>query len=88
MAAPRKPRTAGVRAGKGKGKAAKSGSVEHLTSTAAPAAHQNGGAAPSPEMIRVRAFEVFLARGGNDGDEVSDWLTAERELTGEARFQA
>ncbi len=87
MAAPRKPKTAGVRAGKGKGKTAKSGPVENLTSTAAPAAHQNGGASPSPEMIRLRAYEVFLARGGNGGDEVSDWLIAERELTGKATSQ-
>jgi hypothetical protein len=31
-------------------------------------------------MIRVRAYEIFLGRNGNSGDEVSDWLAAEREL--------
>jgi hypothetical protein len=31
-------------------------------------------------MIRLRAYEVFMARGDNPGDELSDWLTAEREI--------
>lgn len=33
------------------------------------------------EQIRERAYEIYLARGGQEGDEVSDWLAAERELT-------
>ena len=32
------------------------------------------------QQIRERAYEIYLARGGQDGDEVSDWLAAEREL--------
>ena len=32
------------------------------------------------EMIRRRAFEVFEQRGGNPGNEVDDWLQAERDL--------
>jgi hypothetical protein len=34
----------------------------------------------SEEQIRERAYETYLARGGQDGDEVSDWLAAERAL--------
>jgi hypothetical protein len=34
----------------------------------------------SEQQIRERAYELFLAREGQDGDEVSDWLAAEREL--------
>jgi hypothetical protein len=30
--------------------------------------------------IRVRAYEIFVARAGAPGDEVADWLQAEREL--------
>jgi Protein of unknown function (DUF2934) len=30
--------------------------------------------------IRLRANQIFLNRGTNPGDEVSDWLQAEREL--------
>jgi hypothetical protein len=32
------------------------------------------------QKIRERAYEIYLARGGQEGDEVSDWLAAEREL--------
>lgn len=32
------------------------------------------------QQIRDRAYEIYLARGGRNGDEVSDWLAAEREL--------
>jgi hypothetical protein len=33
--------------------------------------------------IRIRAYELFLARGAQPGGELEDWLQAERELTGE-----
>jgi hypothetical protein len=35
--------------------------------------------APSEQRIRQRAYEIYLSRNG-DGDELSDWLAAEREL--------
>lgn len=31
------------------------------------------------EAIRQRAFEIYLARGGESGHELDDWLRAERE---------
>jgi hypothetical protein len=34
----------------------------------------------SEQQIRERAYEIYLARGDQNGDEVSDWLAAEREL--------
>jgi hypothetical protein len=34
------------------------------------------------ETIRVRAYELFLARGAAHGDDLADWLSAERELHG------
>jgi hypothetical protein len=34
------------------------------------------------ETIRVRAYELFLGRGGAHGDDLADWLEAERELLG------
>jgi hypothetical protein len=30
--------------------------------------------------VRQRAYEFYLRRGANPGDEVGDWLQAEREL--------
>ena len=33
------------------------------------------------QEIRNRAYEIYLRRGAQPGDEVEDWLQAERELT-------
>jgi len=35
---------------------------------------------PSDEQIRVRAFEIYLERGGSHGMDFDDWLQAEHEL--------
>jgi hypothetical protein len=32
------------------------------------------------EEIRRRAYEIYLARDGQPGGELDDWLQAEREL--------
>ena len=32
------------------------------------------------EEIRRRAYELFEARGGEDGHELEDWLRAEEEI--------
>lgn len=34
------------------------------------------------EQIRRRAFELFEARGKEEGRELEDWLHAEEELAG------
>ena len=36
------------------------------------------------EDVRLRACEIFLERGGLPGDELDDWLQAERDLDGRA----
>ena len=33
-----------------------------------------------PERIAARAFELYLARGGEPGQELEDWFRAEAEL--------
>jgi hypothetical protein len=35
--------------------------------------------------VAERAYELYLARGGADGQAMDDWLSAERELTGRQR---
>jgi hypothetical protein len=35
--------------------------------------------------ISQRAYEIFLARGGEHGHDVDDWLEAERQVTGSDR---
>ena len=95
MAAPKKPKAAGVQKGKTKVAAAKSPAatvVAEKTRTAdataspgatiSPATNGNGYGAPTAEMIRARAYEIFMARDGRSGDELSDWLAAEREIMG------
>jgi len=37
---------------------------------------------PSREEVEVRAYEIYLQRGGEDGHDVEDWLAAELELSG------
>jgi hypothetical protein len=35
---------------------------------------------PSREEIRLRAYEIYLERGSLPGNELDDWLQAEREI--------
>ena len=37
---------------------------------------------PTREKIELRAYRIYLERGGADGQHVEDWLQAERELLG------
>ena len=32
------------------------------------------------ERVAMRAYELYLARGGGDGAALEDWLAAEREF--------
>jgi Protein of unknown function (DUF2934) len=36
---------------------------------------------PTREQIERRAYEIYLERGGEAGNELADWLAAEAELT-------
>jgi Protein of unknown function (DUF2934) len=36
--------------------------------------------APTREQIALRAYELYLERGGEPGRELDDWTRAEREL--------
>jgi len=36
--------------------------------------------APTHEEIALRAYEIYLERGGASGDALEDWTRAEREL--------
>lgn len=36
--------------------------------------------APTHEEIALRAYEIYLERGGAAGDALQDWTRAEREL--------
>lgn len=51
-------------------------------------AQSNGGTSDS--RIRERAYELYLERGDGLGDDVTDWLQAEREVqhSGDSRERA
>jgi hypothetical protein len=36
---------------------------------------------PSQEQIKLRAYEIYLKRGGENGSELDDWVAADKELT-------
>lgn len=38
---------------------------------------------PTRDEIALRAYQIYLERGGAPGNEVEDWIRAERELLGE-----
>jgi hypothetical protein len=41
---------------------------------------QTAPGAPTREEIELRAYQIYLERGGTDGQDVEDWLQAECEL--------
>jgi hypothetical protein len=43
---------------------------------------QTASGAPTREEIELRAHQIYVERGGAQGQDVEDWLQAERELLG------
>jgi Protein of unknown function (DUF2934) len=43
---------------------------------------------PTEEEIRIRAYAIYLQRGGTHGHDFDDWLEAERELVGPGSVSA
>jgi hypothetical protein len=42
---------------------------------------RTAGAHPTQEEIELRAYQIYIERGGAHGNDVDDWLQAERELS-------
>ncbi len=42
---------------------------------------------PTHEQISLRAYQIYLERGARAGNELDDWLRAERELERIAHFK-
>lgn len=55
--------------------------VARLTGESVMGKDTRGRARPSPLEVARRAFDLYEARGRTDGQDVEDWLAAERELT-------
>jgi Protein of unknown function (DUF2934) len=41
---------------------------------------QTAESSPTHEEIALRAYQIYVERGGAHGQDVDDWLQAEREL--------
>jgi hypothetical protein len=39
---------------------------------------------PSEDEVRVRAYQRYLERGGTHGNDLEDWVEAEKELKGQS----
>jgi hypothetical protein len=52
----------------------------HASPTQSHAEDTSANHTPSREEIRLRAYEIYLERGGSPGNELDDWLQAEGEL--------
>jgi hypothetical protein len=50
------------------------------TATRAPRKSRSTKKHPTPEQIQLRAYEIYLERGGAPGNSLEDWVRAEREL--------
>lgn len=55
---------------------------------ALPSVGNRATASPDRDRIAMRAYELYLARGGADGAAMDDWLTAERELTNGSQLRS
>jgi hypothetical protein len=58
------------------------------TTQAAETGAASAGNAARDEDIRRRAYEIYLERGEQSGQELEDWLQAERELEGGVLWHA
>ncbi len=56
--------------------------MPNMVKSPAPTARKSKAAksAPTHEEIALRAYQIYLERGGAPGNELEDWTRAEREL--------
>lgn len=66
--------------GNGTRKTRKVASVQPPVTAATLHEKKNGDSAGLEELIRQRAYELYLQRGGRPGGELEDWKVAEQEV--------
>jgi DUF2934 family protein len=79
MASARDRKAMGARSTKGRNGVRPPGGAAR----SAPSTHREASRAdrlPAHEEIAVRAYEIYLSRGGSPGWDLDDWLEAERQL--------
>lgn len=63
--------------------AARTATTQQRTSLPAVHTAEPQRATVTEDEIRFRAYEIYLQRGGESGDEFNDWIQAEQELRGD-----
>jgi Protein of unknown function (DUF2934) len=56
-----------------------------MSTTQAEAAETNVADSARHQEIRIRAYEIYLERGGQHGNDLDDWILAEREIEAKVR---
>lgn len=56
------------------------GETPDPTGSAQPASGDSAAVELDRDRVAQRAYELYLSRGGHDGQALDDWLVAEREL--------
>jgi len=54
--------------------------MTEATDSPVPRKSRTAKKAPTQEEIQLRAYEIYLERRGAPGNELEDWVQAEREL--------
>jgi hypothetical protein len=57
-----------------------------VSSTVVPGGDVTAAVQVSHEQIALRAYHLYLERGGQPGDQFIDWVTAERQLREQLAF--
>lgn len=60
----------------------------HIASSAPRKPRASAKRKPTYDQIQLRAYEIFLRRCGAPGDQLQDWLQAERELASRRKSPA
>jgi hypothetical protein len=59
------------------------GAVAASVTAASEAGHEKHVAPSLEEQIRLRAYQIYLQRGGHGGSPEKDWLQAKQEICGQ-----
>ena len=55
--------------------------IQTAASAESPAYSSSATGGYDRDRVASRAYELYMARGGGDGNDMEDWFTAEREVS-------
>ena len=82
-ATPKKPTTkTKSKAGNGLPAEGNGGSAQPVAVSPKVASERSAASFPVEEQIRIRAYQLYLERGGHGGSPEQDWFRAQEEICG------